>query len=106
MIYALKVTWIFFREFRHQQRLGHSNSVAWCRAIENMMEHLSYAVRGFAHSDGIARCEVCDWPLADSIEHGCVPGNCSYRPREGSEEYRRIKKRRAELEAKAADSKE
>ena len=26
-----------------------------------------------------ARCERCGWPLADSIEKGCVPGNCSCR---------------------------
>lgn len=28
-------------------------------------------------------CEVCGWPLADSQEHGCVPGDCSYRPEAG-----------------------
>jgi hypothetical protein len=27
------------------------------------------------------RCEVCGWPLADSVANGCVPGNCSMRPR-------------------------
>lgn len=27
------------------------------------------------------RCAVCGWPLADSVEKGCVRGNCSYRPR-------------------------
>lgn len=26
------------------------------------------------------RCEVCGWPLADSVERGCVAGNCSMRP--------------------------
>lgn len=26
-----------------------------------------------------ARCKVCDWPLADSVAKGCVPGNCSQR---------------------------
>ncbi len=29
--------------------------------------------------DPTHRCEVCHWPLADSVENGCVPGNCSYR---------------------------
>lgn len=47
------------------------------------------------------RCEVCDWPLADDVKRGCVPGNCSYRPDPGSEEYRRIQERRAALAAAA-----
>ena len=42
------------------------------------------------------RCEVCDWPLADSWMDGCVPGNCSYRP-ENPAEQERIRKRRASL---------
>ena len=29
--------------------------------------------------DGRVRCEVCGWPLADSITDGCRPGNCSQR---------------------------
>lgn len=28
-----------------------------------------------------SRCAVCGWTLADTIESGCVRGNCSYRPR-------------------------
>lgn len=44
------------------------------------------------------RCPICDWPMASRREDGCVPGDCSYRPREGSEEWRRIKRHRAELE--------
>lgn len=44
--------------------------------------------------DAIARCPICDWPLAADLSRGCVPGNCSYRPDEGSAEYARIKKRR------------
>ena len=27
-----------------------------------------------------SRCRVCGWPIADRIEHGCIPGNCSQRP--------------------------
>ena len=27
------------------------------------------------------RCPVCHWPLAKSVEEGCVIGNCSMRPR-------------------------
>lgn len=45
----------------------------------------------------IRRCEICDWPLAATRDDGCVPGNCSYRPREGSDELRRIQKRRRDL---------
>lgn len=43
------------------------------------------------------RCEVCEWPLAETMEKGCVPGNCSYRPAYGSDEHRRIQERRAQL---------
>lgn len=43
------------------------------------------------------RCEVCGWPLADSVLRGCVEGNCGYRPNENTDEYYRIKKRREEL---------
>jgi len=48
-------------------------------------------------TDGTKRCEICDWPLATRIEDGCVPGNCSYRPKEGSDEHRRIRERRESL---------
>lgn len=27
------------------------------------------------------RCQVCGWPLAESADKGCVPGDCSMRPR-------------------------
>ena len=27
------------------------------------------------------RCQVCGWPLAATMEEGCVPGNCSMRPK-------------------------
>jgi hypothetical protein len=31
--------------------------------------------------DGDAgRCMACGWPVAESAEKGCVPGNCSFRP--------------------------
>ncbi len=42
-------------------------------------------------------CEVCGWPLASAASEGCVPGNCCYRPREGTDEYRRIEARRKAL---------
>ena len=30
--------------------------------------------------DDESRCAVCGWTLADSLEKGCVRGNCSLRP--------------------------
>lgn len=43
------------------------------------------------------RCPICDWSMAESAEKGCVPGNCSYRPAHGSEEWQRIQRRKAWL---------
>ena len=45
----------------------------------------------------IQRCDVCDWPLANRPEDGCVLGNCCYRPESGSAEYYRIQKRKEAL---------
>lgn len=44
----------------------------------------------------IARCPICCWPLAATMEEGCVPGNCSYRPdpRAEPDEYARIQRNR------------
>lgn len=44
------------------------------------------------------RCEVCDWPLAEGTGEGCRPGDCRYRPRQGSDEWHRIRRRREELQ--------
>lgn len=52
-----------------------------------------------AQPSGPDRCEVCDWPLAESRDKGCVPGDCSYRPEEGSPEWYRIRARREALKA-------
>ena len=49
------------------------------------------------------RCEICGWPLGKSLEDGCIPGNCSYRPGYGSPEYYRIKARIEELKIRDAD---
>jgi hypothetical protein len=40
-----------------------------------------FAVPPAMTAPDVARCTVCRWPLAESMEQGCVPGNCSYRPR-------------------------
>lgn len=50
------------------------------------------------------QCPICGWPLEDSIEKGCIPGNCSYRPAEGSDEYRRIEKRKEDIQVDAPAS--
>lgn len=47
------------------------------------------------------RCPICDWPMAEVRDDGCVDGDCSYRPREWSEEWFRITARRAKLAAEA-----
>jgi hypothetical protein len=43
------------------------------------------------------RCPICDFPMAETVDKGCVPGSCSYRPEEGSAEYRRIAERKRSL---------
>lgn len=49
------------------------------------------------------RCYVCGWPLAESRAQGCVAGDCSYRPAQGTPEHDRIKDRlRAQMSAPAA----
>jgi hypothetical protein len=53
--------------------------------------------KGLLTGKHASRCRVCDWPLANSIQDGCVEGNCSYRPRIGSDEYLRIAARREQL---------
>lgn len=46
------------------------------------------------HDRTAERCPVCDWLMAPSPDEGCVPGNCCYRPVEGSAEHRRIQERK------------
>lgn len=49
------------------------------------------------------RCYVCGWPLAASRKQGCVAGDCSYRPLQGTPEHDRIKDRlRAQMSAPSA----
>jgi hypothetical protein len=47
------------------------------------------------------RCPICDWPMAESVDKGCVPGNCEYRPHQGTPEYYRIQERRKQLDRPA-----
>jgi hypothetical protein len=43
------------------------------------------------------QCKICDWPIHDSIDNGCTADSCSYRPFEGTKEYFRIERRKANL---------
>lgn len=47
-----------------------------------------------------ARCEICGWPLVWDPKDGCVDGNCSYRPREDTDEWRRVQRNRKALAEK------
>lgn len=49
------------------------------------------------------RCPICSWPMAESQEGGCVPGDCSYRPDDPIEQQR-IRRRRAEIERGATQA--
>lgn len=66
--------------------------------IPKNREHWMEEVPSLFENSVVPRCPVCLFPLADKLEDGCVPGNCSYRPPEGSPEYYRIQARRRELE--------
>ncbi len=74
----------------------HHQIVAFGALVLDRREPASLRCLGH-HDDGVPRCAVCNWPLAASPEDGCVPGNCSYRPPEGSDEYRRLQERRRRL---------
>ena len=47
---------------------------------------------------GENRCAICSFPLAASADKGCVIGNCSYRPHEGTAEHERISRHHAEID--------
>jgi hypothetical protein len=55
----------------------------------------------------VERCPVCGWPLADRLEEGCIPGNCSMRPRpapqtvDARSEFQKLRERVEALEAQA-----
>lgn len=34
-----------------------------------------------SNAEWLSRCDYCGWPIADSVESGCTPDNCSMRPR-------------------------
>lgn len=68
---------LYVRCFRHRavpaynQKEQESGECAACE-IEALKEMIGLAAEG--------RCMCCGWPLAVDVNHGCVPGNCSYRP--------------------------
>lgn len=73
------------RELRESP--GHIEPVAGSGVVEE----------GGGRKPGV--CERCGWTLCDSRDQGCVPGDCSYRPHDGTPEYQRMKERDAELQA-------
>lgn len=54
-------------------------------------------------TQAVPRCEICDWPLAESAEKGCIPGDCSYRPDDPAEQ-RRIRERRQLVTSKQGNT--
>jgi len=72
-----------------------------CRAgIHAVLSHmgLALAAKPAPWKPRPGRCDICDWTLAESRDKGCVPGDCSYRPEQGSPEWYRIKARQEEIE--------
>jgi hypothetical protein len=49
------------------------------------------------------RCPICDWPTYVHEWEVCTQGSCSYRPHEGTAEYRRIHERREALKESVAN---
>lgn len=48
------------------------------------------------------RCPICDWPMAETRDDGCVDGDCAYRPREGSPEWHEVQRRKRDLAERRA----
>lgn len=68
-------------EVMFQSQAG--NWTAADKAIEDYVQERIATVQPAAPQttiDDESRCAVCGWTLADSIEKGCVRGNCSMRP--------------------------
>lgn len=51
-----------------------------------------------AKTDDTSRCAICAWPLAESVDKGCVRGNCSYRTGGGTAPQHHYAPERAEIE--------
>lgn len=52
-------------------------------------------------TDKIIRCAICDWPISERTEDGCTLLSCSFRPAHGSDDHRRIERRREDLQSLA-----
>jgi len=50
-----------------------------CRAKAEALAGAAVQVR-LAIYGGPLKCPYCCWPMFDSVDDGCVPGNCSMRP--------------------------
>ncbi|MGD9882306.1 MAG: hypothetical protein AB7F22_30175 [Reyranella sp.] len=64
--------------YRDNQRAAKIIDAARAEA-EALRERLTSAHRIIA-SYHKGRCYACGWPLAESQENGCIPGDCSFRP--------------------------
>jgi len=81
-----------------KQPLAGSYDQCWVEEGE-LMRQAGTMAENSKSSERTTRCPVCDWPMAESRESGCVPDDCSYRPEQGSPEWHRIQKRRAAISA-------
>jgi len=59
---------------------------------DEQARELAWRIKGYPN-----RCAICSFQLAESADKGCVIGNCSYRPHDGSAEDGRVSRNRAEL---------
>lgn len=59
--------------------LGEAHADLWLALGLNLDEE-----HARLQADIKSRCAVCGWPLTESLEEGCIRGNCSYRPRPDS----------------------
>lgn len=65
---------------------------------ERTYSAITFSNATILRSRGIVnRCPICDWPIVPKGEKGCWEGNCSYRPKEGTAEWCRIKERKERI---------
>lgn len=62
-------------------QLAFRSDLARVKAEQALASATRAAIAAEIAIDDPGRCAVCGWALVDAMEQGCVPGNCSYRPR-------------------------
>jgi len=88
-------------------RLKAQNEIMKAQRTEQISENQllkaeNEKLRGLVWLADKGRCMKCEWPLESSPDKGCVPGNCSYRPHDGTVEHAKWAERNA-LIAKARE---